>query len=81
MAARDRLPIDEHWQAVHRALLNKIAYRERELLELHEDYLDLELRCNGLMAFIRRQAARDRAEIAARKALDAANDAAVDLRI
>ena len=79
MAARDRLPIDEHWQAVYRALLNKIAYRERELLELHEDYLELEQRCNGLWGVIRRQAARDRAAIAERKALKAANDAAADI--
>ena len=55
-------PVDEHWQRVHRALLNKIEYRERELAELSEDYLALELRFNGLMGVIRRQAVRDTLE-------------------
>lgn len=57
MAVRE---IDPHWQSVHRALLNRIEYRERELLALHEDYICLEQRCAGLMAVIRRQARRDR---------------------
>ena len=65
MAVRE---IDPHWQAVHRALLNKIKYRERELTELGEDYLVLEQRCNALMAVIRSQAKRDRYEIAQRQA-------------
>ena len=64
MAVRER---DELWERAMRQL----AYRERELAELSEDYLALEQRCNALMAVIRRQAARDRFEIAQRQA---AND-------
>ena len=52
MAVRER---DELWERAMRQL----AYRERELLELHEDYLALEQRCNALMGVILRQAARD----------------------
>lgn len=62
------------WRRYERSLHARIAYRERELAELHEDYLVLELRCSGLMACICRQAARDRAEIARRTAIEAAND-------
>ena len=39
--------VDPLWQRVERALLNRIEYRERELLELHEDYIALEIRYNG----------------------------------
>jgi len=70
MAVRE---IDPHWQSVHRALLNKIAYRENELRLLHEDYLVLEQRCNALMAVIRSQARKDRFDIAQAQAR-AAND-------
>ena len=54
--------------------MRQLAYRERELAELSEDYLALEQRCNALLAVIRRQAARDRVEIANRQA-KAVNDA------
>lgn len=72
MGARE--PIDAHWQQVHRALLNKIAYREKELLELHEDYIALEIRCNVLYAYCRRQWDLQDIEIANRRAAAAAND-------
>lgn len=68
--------IDPLWQKVERALMNRIAYRDRELAELSEDYLVLEQRCSALMGVIRRQAARDRAEILERRAIAAANDCA-----
>lgn len=63
MAVRER---DELWERAMRQL----AYRERELMELHEDYLALEQRCNALMGVILRQAARDRAEMVRRKAVN-----------
>ena len=53
---------DPLWRRYERTLLLRIAYRERELIELHEDYLQLELRCACLMAAIRRQAERDTLE-------------------
>ena len=63
----------EDWRRYERSLLQKLANRERELLELHEDYIALEQRCAGLMAVIRRQARRDRFERAQMEA-KAAND-------
>jgi hypothetical protein len=47
MAVRER---DELWERAMRQL----AYRERELAELHEDYLALELRHNQTLAYLRR---------------------------
>lgn len=70
MAVRE---IDPLWQAVYRALLNKIAYIERDYMELSEDYLSLELRNSCLVAANRRMAARERFEIAQRQA-KAVND-------
>jgi hypothetical protein len=32
----------EDWRRYEKALLQKIAYRERELLELHDDYIELQ---------------------------------------
>ena len=66
MAVRER---DELWERAMRQL----AYREREIAELSEDYLALEQRCNALLAVIRRQAARDRLECVNRMA-KASND-------
>lgn len=60
---------DPLWRQYERTLLNKIAYRDKELLELHEDYVVLEMRLNGLWSIILRQAKRDRAE----RELEAAN--------
>ena len=53
---------DPHWDRVHRSLQNKIVYRERELFELHQDYIALQYRYAALMSVIRAQAARDRFE-------------------
>lgn len=65
---------DEVWRAYERSLLNKIAYRERELAELNEDYLELEQRYNGCLAYLRRVWARFDLERANRKLAEAAND-------
>jgi len=74
MGVREQPPeLLEDWRRYEKSLLGKLANRERELLELHEDYLELEQRNNVLMGVIRRQAARDRFEIANRQA-KAAND-------
>ena len=48
-----RVP-DPHWDRVHRALMQRIERRERELLELHEDYMALELRHNQTLAYLHR---------------------------
>ena len=48
-----RVP-DPHWDRVHRALMQRIERRERELLELHDDYIALELRHNQTLAYLRR---------------------------
>ncbi len=53
---------DPLWRRYERTLLNRIAYIERELLDLHDDYLDLERRYNALWGTIRRQAVRDKME-------------------
>lgn len=71
----------EDWRRYEKSLLTKLANRERELLDLHNDYMDLEQAYNGLWGVIRRQAARDRAAIAERKRLKAANDAAASVDI
>ena len=71
MAQRE--PMDAATAEIIARLRRQIDYRERELTELHTDYLSLEQRCNALMGVIRRQAARDRFEIAQRQA-KAAND-------
>lgn len=68
-----REPVDPLWQQVHRALLNRIAYRDRDYMQLHDDYCDLEFRYNALLGVIRRQARRDRFERAQAEA-KAAND-------
>ncbi len=67
-----RVP-DPHWDRVHRALIQRIERRDQELLELHEDYLALELRCACLMVAIRRQAERDTLE-RVNRAAKAVND-------
>lgn len=67
MAVRER---DELWERAMRQL----AYRERELQELHEDYLALEIRCNALYAYCRRKWDLQDIEIANRKAAEAANE-------
>ncbi len=54
--------VDHLWRRVERALLNRIEKRERELLELHEDYMELERRYQALWGTIRRQAERDTVE-------------------
>ena len=71
-AARE--PIDPHWQRVHRALMLKIAYREKELAELHEDYIVLEQRLNAALAYCRRYWQALDAEAANRRITRAAND-------
>lgn len=53
--ARDLLPL---WMAERTALLRKIEYRERELLELHEDYISLQRDCNVLRRLWRYACAR-----------------------
>lgn len=67
-----RVP-DPHWDRVHRALMQRIERRDRELAELSEDYLELEQRCNVLMGVIRRQAERDTVE-RVNRAAKGAND-------
>ncbi len=54
--------VDPLWRRVERALLNRIERRDRDYLELHEDYIELERRYNALWGTIRRQAARDKIE-------------------
>lgn len=71
MPARE---IDEHWNKVHRALMDKIKYLERDLLTLHEDYLHIERRLNASRAWNERYWARQDAEIANRLAAKAVND-------
>lgn len=67
-----RVP-DPHWDRVHRALIQRIERREAELLDLHEDYIEMELRNMCLMAAIRRQAERDTLE-RVNRAAKGAND-------
>ena len=66
--------VDELWRRVERALLNRIAYRERELLALHDDYLALELRHNQTLAYLHRVWDRAGIERASRLAQRAANE-------
>lgn len=74
MGSREREPVDQHWQAVYRALLNKLARRDAEYIELHEDYMALELRLNNCLAYLHRHWARQDVEIANRLAARASND-------
>lgn len=78
MGSRDAAVTDidllPKWMAERAVLLRRIEYRERELLEIHEDYLALEQRCAGLMAVILRQAQRDRAEREEWKRAKSANE-------
>ncbi len=66
--------LDPHWDKVHRALMDKIKYLERELAELSEDYLHIERRLNASRAWNERYWARQDAEIANRLAARAQND-------
>lgn len=65
--------VDPHWHRVHRALMDKIAYLERDIMMIHEDYIELELRNMCLLAVIRRQAERDTLE-RVNRAAKAVND-------
>lgn len=43
MGAREETPdLLKDWTQYERRLLTKIAYRERELLELHQDFIELQ---------------------------------------
>lgn len=66
--------VDPHWDKVHRALMLKIQYLERDLLMLHEDYMHLEQRLNGALGWARRYWAQQDIEIANRRAAKAANE-------
>jgi hypothetical protein len=57
----------EDWRRYEKALLTKLANRDRELLELHQDYLALEVRCNALHAYARRYWEQQDIEIANRR--------------
>lgn len=46
---------DEVWRAYERSLLNKIAYRERELAELNQEYMQLEADYNVVVKLYRAQ--------------------------
>ena len=54
MAARDSLPdLLEDWRRYEKSLLTKLANRERELLELHQDYMQLEADYNVVVRLYR----------------------------
>lgn len=76
MGAREHPTPDllEDWRRYEKSLLTKLANRERELRELHEDYLYLEQRLNGALGWARRYWAQQDAEIANRLTARAAND-------
>ena len=50
MAGRDAIPdLLEDWRRYERSLLQKLANRDRELLELHADYMRLEADYNVIV--------------------------------
>ena len=61
------------WREYEKKLLQKIAYRERELLELHEDYIELQAKLGRYRKFAEATIARrlhERANAEAKGLLD-----------
>lgn len=54
MAGRDAIPdLLEDWRRYERSLLQKLANRDRELLDLHRDYMQLEADYNVVVRLYR----------------------------